>query len=90
MAEGFARELRGEEIDAYSAGVEPHGMNQRAVQVMRELGVYQIPTVGLAKRFEELFVPDEEEPIVLPRGSEALYLVQRALRRAQDAMFAIG
>ncbi len=48
-----------------------------AVQVMRELGVYEIPTVGLAKRFEELFVPDEDEPIVLPRGSEALYLVQR-------------
>lgn len=48
-----------------------------AVQVMRELGVYQIPAVGLAKRFEELFVPDEEEPVVLPRNSEALYLVQR-------------
>ena len=48
-----------------------------AVQVMRELGVHHIPTVGLAKRFEELFVPDEDEPVVLPRGSEALYLVQR-------------
>jgi excinuclease ABC subunit C len=48
-----------------------------AVQVMRELGVYQIPAVGLAKRFEELFVPDEDEPVVLPRNSEALYLVQR-------------
>ena len=48
-----------------------------AVEVMRELGVYEIPTVGLAKRFEELFVPDEAEPVVLPRGSEALYLVQR-------------
>ncbi|MGE5596876.1 MAG: excinuclease ABC subunit UvrC, partial [Hyphomicrobiales bacterium] len=48
-----------------------------AVAVMRELGVYSIPTVGLAKRFEELFVPDDDEPIVLPRGSEALYLVQR-------------
>lgn len=48
-----------------------------AVQVMRELGVYQIPTVGLAKRFEELFVPDEDETVVLPRNSEALYLVQR-------------
>ena len=44
---------------------------------MRELGVHHIPTVGLAKRFEELFVPDEDEPVVLPRGSEALYLVQR-------------
>ncbi|MBE0610798.1 MAG: excinuclease ABC subunit UvrC, partial [Dehalococcoidia bacterium] len=48
-----------------------------AMQVMRELGVYQIPAVGLAKRFEELFVPDEDEPVVLPRNSEALYLVQR-------------
>ena len=48
-----------------------------AVQVMRELGVYEIPAVGLAKRFEELFVPDEDEPVVLPRNSEALYLVQR-------------
>ena len=48
-----------------------------AVEAMRDLGVYQIPTVGLAKRFEELFVPDESEPVVLPRGSEALYLVQR-------------
>ena len=48
-----------------------------AVQTMRELGVHHIPAVGLAKRFEELFLPDEDEPIVLPRGSEALYLVQR-------------
>ena len=48
-----------------------------AVEAMRELGVYEIPAVGLAKRFEELFVPGEEEPIVLPRSSEALFLVQR-------------
>jgi excinuclease ABC subunit C len=48
-----------------------------AVEAMRELGVYQIPTVGLAKQHEEIFVPGESEPIVLPRGSEALYLVQR-------------
>jgi excinuclease ABC subunit C len=53
------------------------GQLAAAVQVMRELGVHHIPTVGLAKRYEELFVPDEDEPIVLPRGSEALYLVQR-------------
>ncbi len=48
-----------------------------AAMAMREMGVHHIPVVGLAKRFEELFVPDEDEPIVLPRGSEALYLVQR-------------
>ena len=39
MAEGWARKLKGESIDAYSAGIEPHGMNARAVQVMTEAGV---------------------------------------------------
>ena len=39
MAEGWAHALRGDSIDAYSAGVEPHGMNQHAMQVMREAGV---------------------------------------------------
>jgi arsenate reductase (thioredoxin) len=39
MAEGWARALRGDVVEAYSAGVEPHGMNPRAVQVMREAGV---------------------------------------------------
>jgi excinuclease ABC subunit C len=53
------------------------GQLSAAVQVMRELGVYHIPTVGLAKRHEEIFVPDEDEPVVLPRASEALHLVQR-------------
>ena len=39
MAEGWARQLRGDLLDAYSAGVQPHGMNARAVQVMSEAGV---------------------------------------------------
>lgn len=39
MAEGWARALRGDAVEAYSAGVEPHGMNPRAVRVMREAGV---------------------------------------------------
>jgi arsenate reductase len=39
MAEGWARALRGDVIEAYSAGVEPHGMNPRAVKVMSEAGV---------------------------------------------------
>jgi arsenate reductase len=39
MAEGWARALRGDRIEAYSAGVSPHGMNARAVHVMREAGV---------------------------------------------------
>lgn len=53
------------------------GQLAAAAMAMRELGVYEIPVVGLAKRHEEIFVPGEEEPIVLPRGSEALFLVQR-------------
>jgi arsenate reductase len=39
MAEGWARALKGEVIEAYSAGVEPHGMNARAIKVMAEAGV---------------------------------------------------
>jgi arsenate reductase len=39
MAEGWAKQLRSDRIDAYSAGVEPHGMNPRAVKVMGEAGV---------------------------------------------------
>jgi arsenate reductase (thioredoxin) len=39
LAEGFARRLRGEVIEAHSAGVEPHGLNERAVKVMAEAGV---------------------------------------------------
>lgn len=39
MAEGWAKALKADDIEAHSAGVEPHGMNARAVQVMRESGV---------------------------------------------------
>jgi len=39
MAEGWARHLKGEVIEAYSAGIETHGMNPRAVAVMTEAGV---------------------------------------------------
>lgn len=39
MAEGWARHLRGDRIEAYSAGIEAHGINSVAVQVMREAGV---------------------------------------------------
>jgi arsenate reductase len=39
MAEGWARALRGDDIEAYSAGVEIHGLNPNAVAVMAEVGV---------------------------------------------------
>lgn len=39
MAEGWARHLKGGEIEAYSAGIETHGLNPNAVKVMAEAGV---------------------------------------------------
>lgn len=39
MAEGWARHLRGDVIEAYSAGIEMHGLNPNAVRVMKEAGV---------------------------------------------------
>jgi excinuclease ABC subunit C len=47
-----------------------------AVQAMEELGL-TVPICGLAKRMELLVVPDEPEPVALPRDSQALFLVQR-------------
>ena len=39
MAEGWARHLKGDVLEAYSAGIETHGLNPKAVQVMAEAGV---------------------------------------------------
>lgn len=39
MAEGWAKQLKGNEIESYSAGIEKHGMNPFAVRVMKEAGV---------------------------------------------------
>jgi len=39
MAEGWARQLKADSIDAYSAGIEPHGLNLSAVTVMKEIGI---------------------------------------------------
>ncbi len=39
MAEGWARELHGDRYEVYSAGIEAHGLNPNAVQVMKEAGV---------------------------------------------------
>lgn len=50
----------------------------RAAQdALMSVGMNHLPVVGLAKRLEEVWVPDEPEPVILPRTSEALYLLQR-------------
>ncbi len=43
--------------------------------------------IGLAKRLEEVWVPGEEDPVILPRASESLYLLQRV--RDEAHRFAI-
>jgi len=53
------------------------GQLSAAREVMREMGVEQIPAYGLAKRQEELFAAGEPVPIKLPRGSQSLMLLQR-------------
>jgi excinuclease ABC subunit C len=44
---------------------------------MQKLGLERIPVVSLAKQNEEIFTPTSSDPILLPRDSQALYLVQR-------------
>src|SRR5690606_4019247 len=46
-------------------------------KAMDDLGIDDIPVVGLAKRLEELCLPDDPFPAILPRAAAALYLVQR-------------
>lgn len=52
------------------------GQVSAAKDVLDELGL-PIPLAGLAKKNEEVFLPEESEPVVLPRDSGALYLVMR-------------
>src|SRR5207248_10573548 len=52
------------------------GQLSAATEVARELGV-EIPTIGLAKQFEEVFLPGRRDPVILPRRSQALFLLQR-------------
>ena len=53
------------------------GQLNAALDVLRDLGMADIPVCGLAKREEEIYVQDVDEPIRLPRNSDALYLLQR-------------
>ena len=89
VAERRRRELQGEEVEPLS---DPSpwdelpdlviidggkGQLSAVLDVMREYGLRDIPVCGLAKQREEIFVADMAESIMLPRHSEALYLVQR-------------
>jgi excinuclease ABC subunit C len=53
------------------------GQLSAAVGVLRDLDLGDVPVAGLAKRFEELYLPGRSDPIILPPKSQGLYLVQR-------------
>jgi len=58
-----------------------------AIRVLEELGLEEIAVASLAKRFEEVYVPDRAEPVRIPRDSEALFLLQQV--RDEAHRFAI-
>ncbi|MFF3337268.1 excinuclease ABC subunit UvrC [Streptomyces flavidovirens] len=55
-----------------------------AQRALDELGIDDVAVCGLAKRLEEVWVPGEDDPVVLPRSSEGLYLLQRVRDTAHD------
>jgi excinuclease ABC subunit C len=59
-----------------------------AAKALRELGITDIALCGLAKRLEEIWLPNNSEPIIFPRHSEALYLLQKV--RDEAHRFAIN
>ena len=59
-----------------------------AYQALAALGLEHIPLVGLAKRLEEVWLPNNSDPIILPRHSEGLYMLQRV--RDEAHRFAIN
>jgi len=64
------------------------GQLAAARRALDELGEHDVELCSLAKRFEELYLPGRADPVALPRGSEALYLVQRV--RDEAHRFAVG
>ncbi|MCH1866730.1 excinuclease ABC subunit UvrC [Nocardioides sp. CFH 31398] len=59
-----------------------------AQRALTELGIDDVPVCGLAKRLEEVWLPSEQDPVILPRSSEGLYLLQRV--RDEAHRFAIN
>jgi excinuclease ABC subunit C len=63
------------------------GQVAAAVRALEEVGVVDVSVCGLAKRLEEVWLPGEDGPVIMPRSSEGLYLLQRV--RDEAHRFAI-
>ncbi len=64
------------------------GQLNAALEVLQEYGLDNLAVASLAKQREELFIPAQSEPVILPRDSQALYLVQRV--RDEAHRFAVS
>lgn len=78
MREVTSRRYKPDAIDLPDLIIIDGGKGQlsSALEIIRGAGHLSVPVVGLAKQFEYIFEPDNPEPIILPRHSPALYLVQ--------------
>jgi len=63
------------------------GQVDAAIRALADLGINDIAVCGLAKRLEEIWLPGEDSPVIMPRSSEGLYLLQRV--RDEAHRFAI-
>ncbi len=64
------------------------GQLSSAIETLEGLGVYDQPIVSLAKKFEEVFIPGQSEPVVFPSSSQALFVFQKI--RDEAHRFAIS
>jgi excinuclease ABC subunit C len=82
----FARHVHDQQQPPGELSLQPDVAGVAAV--LDELGVNDVAVIGLAKRLEEVWVPIETDPVILPRNSEGLYLLQRV--RDEAHRFAIA
>ncbi|MDO4909998.1 MAG: excinuclease ABC subunit UvrC [Corynebacterium sp.] len=89
IAEITRRRFSNEELPRPELFIVDGGAPQVAAaqEVFDELGIVDVALIGLAKRLEEVWVPGEEDPLILPRTSQGLFLLQQA--RDESHRFAI-
>ena len=71
----------------WSSSTAARRRSAAAQRALDELGIDDVAVCGLAKRLEEVWLPGEDDPVILPRTSEGLYLLQRV--RDEAHRFAI-
>ena len=75
LLQAVARLRAGHDVELQLvAKLEPNGPTEKLIA---ELGISDIALCGLAKRLEEVWLPDNADPLIFPRNSEGLYLLQR-------------